>query len=53
MFDNAPSHHKVSDNASNADRMNVGPGGKQPIMQNTVWEGQVKKWLMLVESLKE
>ena len=43
MFDNAPSHRKVADDALNADRMNVGPGGKQPVMRDTVWEGQVQK----------
>ena len=32
-----PSHCK------DADRMNVGPGGKQPKMQDTVWGGQVQK----------
>ena len=36
FFDNAPSHRKIHDNALNADRMNVGPGGKQPKMQDTV-----------------
>ena len=53
MFDNAPSHRNVADDALNADRMNVGPGGKQPIMRDITWEGQVQKWLMLVEFLKE
>ena len=43
MFDNAPSHRKVADDALNADRMNVGPGGKQPVMRDTVWGGQVQK----------
>ena len=43
LFDNAPSHRKVVDDALNADRMNVGPGGKQPIMRDTVWGGQVQR----------
>ena len=43
LFDNAPSHRKVADDALNADRMNVGPGGKQPKMRGTVWEGHVQK----------
>ena len=42
LFDNAPSHRKVVDNALNADKMNVGPGGKQPKMRDTVWQGQVQ-----------
>ena len=32
LFDNAPSHRKVADDSLNADRMNVGPGGKQAVM---------------------
>ena len=43
MFDNAPCHRKVSDNALNAEKMNVKPGGKQPIMRDSVWNGQVQK----------
>ena len=39
LFDNAPSHRKYADDVPNADRMNVGPGGKQPKMRNTVWAG--------------
>ena len=31
IFDNAPSHRKRSD-----DSLNVGPGGKQPVMKDTV-----------------
>ena len=43
LFDNTPSHRKIHDNALNADRMNVGPGGKQPKMRDTVWDGGVQK----------
>ena len=43
LFDNATSHHKVLDDAVNADRMNVGLGGKRPKMQDTVWDGAVQK----------
>ena len=32
LFDNAPSHRKMADDALNSDKMNVGPGGKQPKM---------------------
>ena len=42
-FDNAPSYRKVADDALNADRMNVGPAGKQPVMRNKVWGGQVQQ----------
>ena len=43
LFDNAPSHRKMADDTLNADRMNVGPGGKQPKMRDTVWQGAVQK----------
>ena len=43
LFDNAPSHRKVPGYALNADRMNVGPGGKQPKMRDTVCGGAVQK----------
>ena len=45
LFDNAPSHRKIHDNALNADRMNVGPGGKQLKMRDIVWDGGVQKLL--------
>ena len=43
LFYNAPSHRKVADDTPNADKMNVGPGGKQPKMRDTVWQGQIQK----------
>ena len=43
LFDDAPSHRKVADDALNADKMNVGPRGKQPKMRDTVWGGKVQK----------
>ena len=43
LFDNAPSHRKMADDSLNADKMNVGPGGKQPRMRDTVWGGAVQK----------
>ena len=43
LFDNAPSHRKVGDNALNADKLNVGPGGKQPKMRNTIWGGRIQR----------
>ena len=52
IFDNAPSHRKMADDALNADKMNVGPGGKQPVMKDTVWGGQIREWLMKMEFRK-
>lgn len=43
MCDNALSHRKMASDALNADRMNVGPGGKQPAMRDTIWGGKIQK----------
>ena len=43
LFDNAPSHKKCSDDVLNVKRMNVKPGGKQPVMSDTMWNGEVQK----------
>ncbi len=42
LFDNAPSHKKLADDALNVDKMNVHPGGMQPAMRSTTWEGQTQ-----------
>ena len=42
FFDNASSHCKVADDALNADKMNIGPGGKQQKMSDTVWDGKIQ-----------
>ena len=39
VFDNAPSHKKCPDDALRVENMNVRPGGKQPVMRNTVFSG--------------
>ena len=36
LFDNAPSHYKIPDDVPNADKMNAGPVGKQPVMRDTI-----------------
>ena len=46
LFDNAPSHKKYADDMLNTDRMNVRPGGRQPIMQDTVYNGQVQSMVL-------
>lgn len=43
MFDNAPSHRKYPEDGLNVDRMNVGPGGKQAVMRDTTWNGEIQK----------
>ena len=46
LFDNAPIHCKSSDNALSIQHMNVRPGGKQPIMRDTVFNGQVHQMVL-------
>ena len=46
MFDNAPCHKKVQEDALNVERMNVRPGGKQVVMRDTVWNGEVQKMIL-------
>ena len=43
LFDNAPSHKKYPPDALNPSNMNVYPGGKQAIMRDTVWNGEIQK----------
>ena len=33
----------MADDALNTDKMNAGPGGKQPVMRDTIREGKVQK----------
>ena len=33
----------MPDDTPNVDKMNAGPGGKQPIMKDTMWEGKIQK----------
>ena len=42
IFDNAPSHQKLSEDQLNVKVMNVGPGGKQPKMKNTICNGSTQ-----------
>ena len=42
LFDNAPPHKNVADDAPNVDKINVHPGGLQPKMRSTTWEGQTQ-----------
>ena len=41
VFDQSSCHTAMADDALNADQMNVKPGGQQPKMRDTVWEGNV------------
>ena len=40
IFDHSSCHGAYADDALNAYKMNVKPGGKQPAMRNTIWRGK-------------
>lgn len=42
LFDNAPSHKKQADDSLNVEKMNVNPGGVQPAMRSTMWDGKIQ-----------
>lgn len=42
IFDNSSCHNAYADNALNASLMNAKPGGKQPCMRDTVWNGKTQ-----------
>ena len=41
-----PSHKKYAEDMLIADRMNVRPGGKQPVMHDAVFDGQVQSLIL-------
>ena len=43
IFDQSSCHKAMAENALDVLKMNVGPGGKQPKMHDTVWAGEVQK----------
>ena len=40
IFDHSSCHGAYAENALQAYKMNMKPGGKQPAMRNTVWKGK-------------
>ena len=60
IFDHSSCHGAYADDALNAYKMNAKPGGKQPRMRNTVWQGRVQTMVFsigvpkgLIQVLKE
>ena len=43
IFDHSSCHTAMADDALDASKKNVKPGGKQPKIHNTVWAGKVQK----------
>ena len=46
FFDQSSGHCAFKDDSLNVRRMNVGPGGAQPRMRDTVWNGKVQKMVL-------
>ncbi len=46
IYDNAPSHKKMAADSLNVDHMNVHPGGKQSVMHDTEWNGEIQKMVL-------
>ena len=46
IFDQSSSHTAFKEDALNANKMNVGTGGPQPRMRDTVWDGRVHKMVL-------
>ena len=43
LFDHSGCHTAMASDALVASRMNAGPGGKQPVMRDTYWQGQLQR----------
>lgn len=43
IFDQSSCHAAKAENALDVSKMNVKPGGKQPAMRNTIWQGRVQQ----------
>ena len=46
FFDHSSGHTAFAEDALNASRMNVRPGGKQPVMRDTVYNGKLQKMVL-------
>lgn len=42
LFDHSSSHRAFANDTLNAKNMNVRPGGRQPVIQDTTWTGQTQ-----------
>ena len=48
LFDQSSCHKAYAPDALNANKMNVNPGGVQPLMRDTVWVGRVQRMVFNV-----
>lgn len=43
LFDQSSGHTAFAENALNVNRMNVRPGGVQPVLRDTIWNGRLQR----------
>jgi hypothetical protein len=48
IFDHSSCHGVFAEDAQITQRMNAKPGGKQPLMRDTVWQGRVQKMVFSI-----
>ena len=46
LFDQSSGHTAFREDALNLSKMNVGPGGAQPRMRDTLWNGKLQKMVL-------
>ena len=46
IFDQSSGHRAFKEDSLNVNRMNVNPGGAQPIMRDTLWSGKVQRMVL-------
>lgn len=46
IFDQSSGHRAFKEDSLNVNRMNVNPGGAQPIMRDTLWNGKVQRMVL-------
>ena len=53
IFDHSSCHGAYSEDSLNVYKMNAKPGGKQPKMRDTVWQGKVKHMVLTLVYQKD
>ena len=46
LFDQSSGHCAYKEDALNVNKMNVKPGGAQPVMRDTTWQGKIQKMVL-------
>ena len=48
VFDHSSCHGAYADDALNAYKMNANPGGKQPLIRDTVWQRKIQRMVFSI-----